>query len=205
MAALRSRRRHHFLAGVFYLLSFFLAYSQRSQIWCLPYFHTWCALSANLECTSEMCCIGVLNFLLWPPYGIGQAIIFLSCGFFFYILLLIFFLAYSQPSHAYSQPSLIGCLPYLHTWCGLSANLGCRSETCCMRLAGNTGRKKSPKIRHPCTITQVCRAISSQLRHTLTIGKKIIKQQYFLHVSPLYGELRPTNGWDLLASLGHPC
>ena len=24
-------------------------------------------------------------------------------------------------------------------------------------------------------------------------------------MSSLYGELRPTNGWDLLASLGHPC
>jgi len=23
----------------------------------LPYFHTWCGLSANLECMSEMCCI----------------------------------------------------------------------------------------------------------------------------------------------------
>jgi len=33
----------------------------------------------------------------------------------------------------------------LHTWCGLSANLGCRSETCCPRLAQNAGRKKSPK------------------------------------------------------------
>jgi len=43
--------------------------------------------------------------LLWPPYGIGEAIIFLSCGF-FYLLLLSFFLAYSQPSQ-------IGCLPYL--------------------------------------------------------------------------------------------
>ena len=34
----------------------------------------------------------------------------------------------------------------LHTWCGLSANLECMSEMCCMRLAENTGRKKSPKI-----------------------------------------------------------
>ena len=66
----------------------------------------------------------------WSPYGIGQTIIFLSCGFFFCL----FFLAYSQPSQ-------IGCLPYFHTWCGLSANLGCRSETCCMRFAENTGRK----------------------------------------------------------------
>jgi len=24
-----------------------------------------------------------VGFLLWPPYGIGQAIIFLPCGFFF--------------------------------------------------------------------------------------------------------------------------
>jgi len=30
-----------------------------------------------------------------------------------------------------SQRSEIGCLLYFHTWCGLSANLGCRSETCC--------------------------------------------------------------------------
>ena len=27
-----------------------------------------------------------------------------------------------------------------------SVNLECRSETCCARLDGNTGRKKSPKI-----------------------------------------------------------
>ena len=39
------------------------------------------------------------------------------------------------------QPPQIGCLPYFHTWCGLSANLRCRYETCCTRLAENTGRK----------------------------------------------------------------
>jgi len=33
-------------------------------------------------------------------------------------------------------------LQLTNTWCGLSANLGCRPETCCTRLAGNTGRKK---------------------------------------------------------------
>jgi len=54
-----------------------------------------------------------------------------------------FFLAYSQPLQS-------GCLPYFHTWCGLSANLGCRSETCCT-ARGSLKRqdaKKSPKIRH---------------------------------------------------------
>ena len=39
------------------------------------------------------------------------------------------------------------------TQCGLSANLGCRSETCCMRLAGNTGRKKSPSRHHRTTMS----------------------------------------------------
>jgi len=36
-------------------------------------------------------------------------------------------------------------------------------------------------------------------------GKKVVKKQYLLHMSPEYGELRPTSGWDLLASLRHPC
>ena len=46
--------------------------------------------------------------------------------------------------------------------------------------------KKSPKNRHLCTIAQLCRAISSQLRHASTIGKKLVKQQYLLHMSPQY-------------------
>ena len=45
-----------------------------------------------------------------------------------------------------------GCLPYFHTWRGLRANLECRSETCCTRLAGNAGPKKSPTNRHLGTI-----------------------------------------------------
>jgi len=69
---------------------------------------------------------------------------------------------------------ITGCLPYLHTWCCLSANLRCRSETCCMGLAANTGRKKSSKNRHLGTIAQLCRAVSSQLRHVSTIGKKYL-------------------------------
>ena len=47
---------------------------------------------------------------------------------------------------------------------------------------------------HLCTISQVSRAISSQLRHVSTIGKKLVKQQYLLYMCPQYGELRPTSG-----------
>jgi len=41
-----------------------------------------------------------------------------------------------------SQPSQIGCLPYLYTWCGLSANLRCTSETCCTRMQDAKSRQK---------------------------------------------------------------
>ena len=49
-----------------------------------------------------------------------------------------------------------------------SANLECRSEMRCKRLAVHTGRKKSSLG----TIAQLCRAISSQRSHVSTIGKK---------------------------------
>jgi len=61
------------------------------------------------------------------------------------IFFLLFFLAYSQRSE-------IGCLPYFHTWCGLSANLECRSEMCCTRLAEDRGCKNDAKNRYLCTI-----------------------------------------------------
>jgi len=38
----------------------------------------------------------------------------------------------------------------------------------------------------------------------MTIGKKIVKQQYLLHMSSQCGELRPTKGWDRFGSFGHP-
>jgi len=64
--------------------------------------------------------------------------------------------------------------------------------------------QKVAKNRHLGTIAQLCRAISSQLRHISTIGKKIAKQQYLLHMFPQYGELWPTSGWDRSGSLRHP-
>jgi len=76
----------------------------------------------------------------------------------------------------FSPVGEIGCLPYFHTWCGLSANLECMSEMCCAWLAGNAGRKNYAKNRHLCAIAQIRRAISSSLRHISTILKSI-KQQ----------------------------
>ena len=82
----------------------------------------------------------------------------------------------------YSSPNLSGRrLDVYHTLTH-SANLERRSERCCTRLAANAGPKKVAKNRHLGTIPQVCWAISSQLRHISTIGKKLVKHQHF-HMS----------------------
>jgi len=57
-------------------------------------------------------------------------------------------------------------------------------------------------------IAQLGRAISSQLRHVSTIGKKTcqtaIPPPYVLYVLTIWWTIRPTSGWDPLESLGHP-
>jgi len=52
----------------------------------------------------------------------GRPLYFCPAVSFFLLLLLSSFLP------RLTQPSQTGCLPYFHTWCGLSANLECRSE-----------------------------------------------------------------------------
>jgi len=87
----------------------------------------------------------------------------------------------------------------LHTWCGLSADLDCRSEMCCMWLAGNAGPKNSPSGHLPTTLSGYIFATKAHINN----WKKIVKQQCLLHMSSQYGELRSTNGGDLFRSLGH--
>jgi len=81
---------------------------------------------------------------------------------------------------AYSQRPQTGCLPYFYTWCGPSANLECSSETCCTRLDGNAGRKKSSKTRHLHTIAEHCRyePISRRYFHTVNIINRSASADY---------------------------
>jgi len=73
---------------------------------------------------------------------------------------------------------------HFYTWCGPSANLECKYEMCCTRLTENAGPKKSPKIPRLRTIAQLCRAISSQLRHISTIGKKNLLNSNISSICP---------------------
>jgi len=61
--------------------------------------------------------------------------------------------------------------------------------------------KKSPSGHHRTTLSGYIFATKALIDNR----KKLVKQQYLLHMSLQYGELRPTNGWDPLTSLGHPC
>jgi len=106
--------------------------------------------------------------LLWPAALCNRA------GHYIFALSFSFFLAFFPRLISAAAEEVWPRLPYFHTWCCLSANFRCRSEvTCCTRLAENTGRKNS-KNRHLGTIAQLCPAISSQLRHVSTTGKKLL-------------------------------
>jgi len=123
-----------------------------------------------------------------------------------YIFILWFFLLLSSSlfPRLISAVADCGCLPYCYTWCGLSANLECRSEMCCTRLAGNAGRKnvakKSQSAHHRTNLSGCIFATKACIDNQ----KKLVKQQYVLHLFSQYGELRPTNAWDRFRSLVHP-
>ena len=83
---------------------------------------------------------------LWLLCVADADIIFSSCSLFF---LSFFFLRLISAVADWM-------LPCFHAWCCLSANLGCRSETCCTQLAVSTGRKnlkKSPSGHHRTTLS----------------------------------------------------
>ena len=51
----------------------------------------------------------------------------------------------------------------------------------CLKCAAHSLLEmQDPKSRHLGPIAQLCRAMSSQLKHVSTIGKKLVKQQYLL-------------------------
>jgi len=75
----------------------------------------------------------------------------------------------------------------------------------CMRLTANAGpkksRQKSPSGHHCTTLSDYIFATKAHIHNR---KKKLVKQQYLLHMSSQYGELRPTSDWDRFVSLGTP-
>ena len=152
-------------------------------------YHLWLCWKLNIEHVSVLYII-----MAALCYYIGLLYIFLSCGFF----LLLFYSSFFPRLISVVRDWMSTILPH---WCGLSANLECRSEMCCMQLAENTGCKKPPSGHHRTALSGYIFATKARIDN----GQKLIKQQYLLHMSPQYGKLRPTSSWDCFLSLGHPC
>jgi len=72
-----------------------------------------------------------------------------------------------------------------------------RENTECKKIA-----KKSPSGHHHTTLSGYIFTTKTYIDNW---KKKLVKQQYLLYMSPQYGELQPTSGWDCFVSLGHPC
>ena len=109
-----------------------------------------------------------------------------------FLLSFFFFLSFPRRISAIAD----WIIPYFHTWRGLSANLRCRSETCCTWVADNTGCKKiaknSPSGHHRTTLSGYICATKARIDNQ---KKKLVKQQYLPNMSLQYGELRPTSSW----------
>jgi len=98
---------------------------------------------------------------------------------------------------------------------GLSANLRCRSETCCMRLAENTGRKNSPSGHHRTTLSGYIFAtkalIDNRKNNFLNIHISPTCPYNMVNVDPLaagiwwrvWGSPANFNGFGVLAALLH--
>jgi len=100
----------------------------------------------------------------WPPYGIGQAIIFLSCGFFLSFFFLSFFL--------FSSPNLNGHGSDVYHTSTHGVALVQISNAGVKCAARGSLEIQDAKNRHFGTIAQLCRAVSSEIRHVSTIGEK---------------------------------
>ena len=129
-----------------------------------------------------------------------------------YIFVLLFLLSF----YLSSFPRLISAITDSMSTI-LSANLGCRSETCCMRLTGNTGRKDDLKNCYLGTIAQLCWAVPAQQRHISTIWKKHLLSSNTSSTCPrnmvnpltaeigsgVWGTPANFNGFRVLAALLH--
>ena len=131
------------------------------------------------------------NNLLWMPYGIGQAIIFLPCGFFFYLSS---FFPHLISAVADWMSAILAhmvwpwCKFRMQVWNVLhGARWKCRTQ-------------KLPSGHHCRTLSGYIFAIKACIDNR----KKNLLNSNISYMSSQYGELYPTTSWDHFVSLGHP-
>ena len=116
---------------------------------------------------------------LWSPYGIGQTIIFLPCGFFFLLF----------SSSNLSRRRLDVC--HTSTRGVALVRISDAGLKRAAWLPGNAGRKKSlqklPSGHYRTNLSGYIFATKARIVNR----KKLVKRQYVLQMSPQYGEFGP--------------
>ena len=111
-----------------------------------------------------------------------------------YIFMLWFLFLFSSPNLSGRRLDVYHTNVH-NTRCGLSVNLECRSETCCVQLAENTARKKiakkSPSGHHPTTLSGYIFATKACIDNR---KKNLLSSNISSTWPPQYGELWPTSG-----------
>ena len=110
----------------------------------------------------------------------------MHCGFF---LLSFFFFLFPSPNLSGRR---LDVYHTFHTRCGLSANLECRYQTCCTRLAENTGRKKSPSGHRRTTLSGYIFATKARIdnrKKLLNSNNSPTCPHNMANISPLEAEI----------------
>jgi len=145
-------------------------------------------MRCNLEknTTTKYYSFYFVSRLLWPPYGIGKTIIFLSCGFFFFLLSSFFSRLISAVAGWMSAILPHNVWPYcefrMQVWNVLHAAR--------WKYRTQKSRQKSPSGHHRTNLSGCIFTTKARIDNR----KKLVKKQYAFHMSSQYGELRPTNG-----------
>ena len=102
-----------------------------------------------------------------------------------WFLLLSIYLSFSPPNLRRRR------LDVCHTSTHDVALVGLKRAACgSLKNTGRKSRQKSPSGHHRTTLSGYIFATKAIIDNR----KKVVKQQYLLHMSPQYGELRPTRG-----------
>ena len=130
------------------------------------------------------------------------AIIFLPCRFFlsiFYLLSSIFYLLFIPRLISAAVDRMSAILLYM-AWplCEFRMQVWNVLHAARCKYRTQKSRQKSPSGHHRTNLTGYIFATKARIDNR----KKLVKQQYLLWMSPQYGELRHTSGWDRFVSWG---
>ena len=129
------------------------------------------------------------------------------CGHYIFVLFLLSFFFFSSSNLSGRRLDVYHTSTYGLALARIqNAGLKCKLTACgSLKILDAKNRQKLAISALSHNFVTLYQAVSSQVRHISIIGKKPVKQQYLLNMPSQYGELRPTKGCDLLASLGYPC